>query len=134
MRGEHSSHPESTTINNCHTPGSGPTVAPLSTLTLTLHPALSCHFPQRSDAGKGHHSAQRSLTNGDLPGFSEIYPIFHPFPPGESRELCAEYSSIRHTFGKRRSSMRLIVNNILRLEPRALSPATVRRVHHSSSG
>jgi len=54
----------------------------------------------------------------------DVYPIFHPFLLGKSRELCAEWSSIPHTFGRTQGSMRHISLINLRLEPRASSQHT----------
>jgi len=52
------------------------------------------------------------------------YPIFNTFNTGESPALCAEDPNNSNTFGRKEGSMRLILLNIPRFEPRALSPRT----------
>jgi len=52
----------------------------------------------------------------------DVYPIFILFLTGGRLALCAEVSSIRHTFGSRELTMRLMALTIPRLEPRAPLP------------
>jgi len=62
-------------------------------------------------------------------GFPVFYPIFPFFLPGEQGGLCAEWSSISHTFGSWKASLRLISLTIPRVEPRASSPRIVDPVY-----
>ena len=52
-----------------------------------------------------------------------VYPIVHPLSSGKTEGLCAELPLIPHTFGSRRSTMRLISLTNLRTEPHGLSPS-----------
>ena len=59
-----------------------------------------------------------------------VYPIFHPFTPGEAKQLCAEVHNSLHTLRSWEGSMRLITLTILRLEPRAPSAGTEHHTGH----
>jgi len=73
--------------------------------------------------------ARRDTTLRNIPVYTGLYgrlpdgyPIFHPVLTGGSLALCAEVSSIRHTFGRRRPTMRLRTLIIPGFEPRAPLP------------
>ena len=59
-----------------------------------------------------------------------FYPIFHPFPTGESRELCAEVSKNCHTFRVPRGLRGSHPGDIPSLSPEVCLPDTERSVRH----
>ena len=67
-------------------------------------------------------------------GLPFVYPIVALFSPREQEQLCAEASSLFHTFGRMEVSMRIMALIILRVEPRALShPAAHPGCHQCST-
>jgi len=64
------------------------------------------------------NSTKPKVKQGERPSG---YPIFHPLTVGERRAFCAEFPTNCHTFGSRRTSLRLITVINLGVEPRASS-------------
>ena len=116
-------------INNSQHPRAGPPNAGIPSPTVKrvmVAGSIVGHSSNDRMAGRERHpSAHPPCLTGFNRGLPAGYPIFHPFVQGESRQLCAESSSIRHTLRERESSMRLISLIISRVEPRALSAGNV---------
>ena len=102
-------------VDNTH--GNSPYDRHLSDIPVTYgHP--SAHHPRASKGARNnHHSAQHSITIGELGGvtlsLSDRYIFLSGYPEG----LCAESPTTHHTFPSRKDSKRLSPMAFHRSEP-----------------